>query len=76
MCEALINSLEINQKKHGFTVLDVPSSQFINALATFFKECNHYFHKECFENIKNIYKNDITKFYIENNFCPKCNDVI
>ena len=40
MCEALINSLEINQKKHGFTVLDVPSSQFINALATFFKEKN------------------------------------
>ena len=41
-----------------------------------FKECNHYFHKECFENIKHIYKNDITKFYLENNFCPKCNDVI
>ena len=41
-----------------------------------FKECNHYFHKECFENIKQIYKNDITKFYLENNFCPKCNDVI
>ena len=40
MCEALINSLEINQKKHGFTVLDVPSSQLINALASFFKEKN------------------------------------
>ena len=40
MCEALIKSIEINQKKHGFTVLDVPSSQFINALATFFKEKN------------------------------------
>ena len=41
-----------------------------------FKDCNHYFHKECFENIKSIYKNENTKFYIENNFCPKCNDII
>ena len=41
-----------------------------------FKECNHYFHKECFENIKNIYKNENTEFYIDNNFCPKCNDII
>ena len=41
-----------------------------------FKECEHCFHKECFQNIKNLYKNEITKFYIENNFCPKCNDVI
>ena len=40
MCEALIKSIEINQKKHGFTVLDVPSSQLINALASFFKEKN------------------------------------
>ena len=41
-----------------------------------FKECEHCFHKDCFQNIKNLYKNEITKFYIENNFCPKCNDVI
>ena len=41
-----------------------------------FKECEHCFHKECFQNIKNLYKNEITKFYIENNFCHKCNDVI
>ena len=41
-----------------------------------FKECNHCFHKECFDNIKNLYKNEITKFYIENNYCPKCNEVI
>ena len=40
MCEALIKSIELNQKKKGFTVLDVPSSQFINELATFFKEKN------------------------------------
>ena len=40
MCEALIKSIEINQKQKGFTVLDVPSSQFINQLATFFKEKN------------------------------------
>ena len=40
MCEALIKSIEINQKKKGFTVLDVPSSKFINELATFFKEKN------------------------------------
>ena len=41
-----------------------------------FKECNHCFHKECFDNIKNLYKNEITKFYIENNYCPKCSEVI
>ena len=41
-----------------------------------FKECEHCFHKECFQNIKNLYKNEITKFYIENDFCPKCNDII
>ena len=40
MCEALIKSIEINLKQKGFTVLDVPSSQFINQLATFFKEKN------------------------------------
>ena len=41
-----------------------------------FKSCKHFFHKTCFEIIKNLYKNENTKFYIENNFCPKCNDVI
>ena len=41
-----------------------------------FKECEHCFHKECFKNIQNLYKNEITKFYMENNFCPKCNDII
>ena len=41
-----------------------------------FKECNHYFHKECFEGIKKLYKNENTEDCIENNFCPKCNDVI
>ena len=40
MCEALINSIEINQKKSGFTVLDVPANKFINELAAFFKEKN------------------------------------
>ena len=40
MCDALIKSIEINQKQKGFTVLDVPSGQFINALASFFKEKN------------------------------------
>ena len=40
MCEALINSIEINQKKSGFTVLDVPSNKFINQLASFLKEKN------------------------------------
>ena len=40
MCEALIKSLEVNKKEKGFTVLDVPSAQFIKALATFFKEKN------------------------------------
>ena len=38
MCENLIQSIEINQKKSGFTVLDVPANKFINALAAFFKE--------------------------------------
>lgn len=40
MCEALINSIEINQKKSGFTVFDVPANKFINELAAFFKEKN------------------------------------
>ena len=40
MCEALIKSIEINQRKNGFTVLDVPSAQLVNELATFFKEKN------------------------------------
>ena len=38
MFEALIKLIEINQKNHGSTVLDAPSSQFINEFATFFKE--------------------------------------
>jgi hypothetical protein len=41
-----------------------------------FKECNHCYHKDCFQNIKNIYENDNNKFYIDNNFCPKCFDII
>ena len=40
MCEALIKSIELNQKKAGFTVLDVPANKLINALAAFFKEKN------------------------------------
>lgn len=40
MCEALINSIEINQKKSGFTVLDAPANKFINQVASFFKEKN------------------------------------
>ena len=40
MCEAVIKSIELNQKQKGFTVLDVPSAKFINELATFFKEKN------------------------------------
>ena len=40
MCEALIKSIEINQKKVGFTVLDAPSSKLINQIASFFKEKN------------------------------------
>ena len=40
MCENLIQTIEINQKKSGFTVLDVPANKFINELAAFFKEKN------------------------------------
>ena len=40
MCEAVIKSIELNQKQKGFTVLDVPSAKFIIELATFFKEKN------------------------------------
>ena len=40
MCEALINSIKINQKKAGFTVLDAPANKLVNQLATFFKEKN------------------------------------
>ena len=38
MCENLIQTIEINQKTSGFTVLDVPANKFINELAAFFKE--------------------------------------
>jgi hypothetical protein len=41
-----------------------------------FKECNHCYHKECFKNIKEIYSNENNKYYIDNNFCPKCFDII
>ena len=40
MCEAIIKSIEVNKKEKGFTLLDVPSNQFINELATYFKEKN------------------------------------
>ena len=40
MCEALINSIEINQKKSGFTVLDAPANKLVNQVAAFFKEKN------------------------------------
>ena len=40
MCEALIKSIPLNQKKAGFTVLDVPANKFINQVAAFFKEKN------------------------------------
>ena len=41
-----------------------------------FKECNHCFHKDCFNNIKNIYTNEKNKYYIDNNFCPKCFEIV
>ena len=41
-----------------------------------FKECNHCFHKECFKIIKDIYKSDNNIYFIDNNFCPKCFDII
>ena len=40
MCEELIKSIDINLKKSGFSVLDVPANKFINQLAAFFKEKN------------------------------------
>ena len=40
MTDALINSVEINKSKKGFTVLDIPSNVLINELAAFFKEKN------------------------------------
>ena len=40
MCEALINSIEINQKKSGFTLLDVPANKLIDQVASFLKEKN------------------------------------
>ena len=40
MCEELIKSIELNQKKVGFTVLDVPANKFVNQVAAFFKEKN------------------------------------
>ena len=41
-----------------------------------FKECKHCFHKECFLNIKEMFLNENSKYYLENNFCPKCFDII
>ena len=41
-----------------------------------FKECNHCFHKDCFNNIKNIYSSEKNKYYIDNNFCPKCFEIV
>ena len=40
MCEALINSIEVNQKKAGFTVFDAPANNLVNQIASFFKEKN------------------------------------
>ena len=40
MCEELIKSIDINQKKVGFTVLDVPANKLVNEVAAFFKEKN------------------------------------
>ena len=40
MCEELIKSIDVNQKKAGFTVLDVPASKLVNEVAAFFKEKN------------------------------------
>ena len=40
MCEELIKSIEINQKKTGFSVFDAPASKLVNAVAAFFKEKN------------------------------------
>ena len=36
----MIKSFDINKKKAGFTVFDVPSHEFINTLASYFKEKN------------------------------------
>ena len=41
-----------------------------------FKECEHCFHKECFSNIKELFFNENSKYYLENNFCPKCFEII
>ena len=40
MTEALIKSIELNQKKAGYTVFDAPANDLINKLAEFFKEKN------------------------------------
>ena len=40
MTETLIKSIELNQKKAGYTVFDAPANDLINKLAEFFKEKN------------------------------------
>ena len=40
MTEALIKTIELNQKKTGYTVFDAPANDLINKLAEFFKEKN------------------------------------
>ena len=68
-------NLKNNKTKCDFDECDKNIFELEDELIVF-KECEHCFHKECFQNIKNLYKNEITKFYIENDFCPKCNDII
>ena len=41
-----------------------------------FKECKHCFHKECISNIKELFYNEYTKYYLDNNFCPACFDIV
>ena len=64
-----------NNMKCDFDECDFQMFKYGDDLVIF-KECNHSYHKECFQNIKNIYKNENNKYYIDNDFCPKCFDII
>ena len=64
-----------NKMKCDFDECDKEVFEYDDKLVIF-KECNHCFHKECFQNIKELFNNENTKYYIENNFCPICFDII
>ena len=70
-----INNRNENKMKCDFDECDNTIFEYGENIVIF-KECNHCFHKECFKTIKDIYNTDNNPYFIDNNFCPKCFDII